>query len=163
MDIEQRLQRLEDIEAIKSLKAKYFHACDQKQLDEIKSCFVAGEVFIDYAAIGTFNNADELLALFKDKACHPHIIDLHHGQNYQVEWLNENEASAVIDLYFYQINTEENTLAQLGGFYRDKFSKVNGKWKIAETIFTPTSTVVSVLNEGLANVVMAGKARVKIL
>src|SRR6056300_1481448 len=31
-DLEQRLSRLEAIEAIKQLKARYFHACDTKQV-----------------------------------------------------------------------------------------------------------------------------------
>ena len=60
MTLEARIQRLEDIEAIKQLKAKYFHACDQKQLSEIESCFVSGEMLIDYAAVGIFKCREEL-------------------------------------------------------------------------------------------------------
>jgi hypothetical protein len=44
MNVEQRLSRLEAIEAIKRLKARYFHACDTKQPDIVRECFAAGDI-----------------------------------------------------------------------------------------------------------------------
>ena len=39
MTLEQRLSRLEAIEAIKQLKARYFHACDRKESAAVRDCF----------------------------------------------------------------------------------------------------------------------------
>ena len=47
-----RLDRLEAIEAIQTLKARYLSACDSKSVDIIRDCFIDGEILIDYGAVG---------------------------------------------------------------------------------------------------------------
>ena len=39
-----RIERLEDIEAIKKLKAHYWYSCDQKNVEAVRDCFAEGEV-----------------------------------------------------------------------------------------------------------------------
>lgn len=155
-DISLRLQRLEDIEAIRQLKARYFHACDHKDVETLRQCFAEGEVLIDYGAIGRFATREAFLEVYQALACHPHIIDMHHGQNAQIEWLSPDEAHATWDLYFFQINQQSGTVTQLGGFYRDRFAKDASGWRIVETVFTPTSTLVSQLEDGQLRVMAAG-------
>ncbi len=155
MSLEQRIQVLEDIEAIKKLKARYFHACDRKHVDVIRECFVEGDCMIDYGAVGVFKNREGLIDLFTEKACLDSIIDMHHGQNPQITVMSDTIAVAAWDLFFYQINTEADTLMQLAGFYEDKFKKTNKGWRIEETKFNVTSTLVSQLEEGLPKVVAA--------
>jgi hypothetical protein len=137
-----RLQRLEDIEAIRLLKARYFHACDRKDTTTLRDCFVTGPLLIDYGAIGRFTTREEFLTVYEALACHPHIIDMHHGQNAQIEWLSPESARAVWDLYFFQTNTQAGTFTQLAGSYHDRYEKRDGHWQITETLFQPTSTLV---------------------
>ena len=59
--LEHRITVLEDIEAIRQLKHRYFFACDQKRPADVLACFAAGTVAIDYGRIGVFDNAAELL------------------------------------------------------------------------------------------------------
>lgn len=151
-----RLQRMEDIEAIRQLKARYFHACDRKQVDVLRDCFAEGEIFIDYGAIGQFTQREAFLAVYQQMACHPHIIDMHHGQNAQIEWQSPAEARALWDLYFHQINQQTGMLTQLGGFYRDRFIKENGRWVIVETVFTITSTLMTQTSGDTLRVAFAG-------
>jgi hypothetical protein len=47
-DLEVRIQKLEDIEAIKQLKARYWFACDQRDAQGIKDCFVDDKLLIDF-------------------------------------------------------------------------------------------------------------------
>lgn len=155
LSAEQRLQQLEDIEAIKKLKARYFHACDRKQVDVIRECFVEGDCVIDYGAVGVFKNREAFIELFSDKACHEHIIDTHHGQNPQISIMSDSVAVACWDLFFHQINTEANTLTQLSGYYEDRFVKTAAGWRIHTTKFNATSTLVSAIEEGLPKVVAA--------
>lgn len=154
-DMMLRLQRLEDIEALRQLKARYFHACDRKDVETLRQCFAEGAVVIDYGAIGRFTAREAFLEVYEALACHPHIIDMHHGQNAQIEWVSPTEARAIWDLYFHQINQQTQTLTQLGGFYRDRFVKGVAGWQIVETVFTPTSTLVSQIEGGQIRVVMA--------
>lgn len=153
-----RIQRLEDIESIRQLKARYFHACDRKDIAAIKSCFGNGKIHIDYGAIGIFDNRDAFLAVYQQMACHPHIIDVHHGQNAQIHWNSEFHATAIWDLFFYQIDKSTNNLTQLAGFYTDKFEKVDGNWVIVETIFRVSSSLVSNIGESNLKVLFAGAA-----
>ncbi|HVK99384.1 MAG TPA: nuclear transport factor 2 family protein [Dongiaceae bacterium] len=149
LSAELRLQRLEDIEAIRQLKARYFHACDAKDVDAIRTCFSAGKAHIDYGAIGQFSAREDFLAVYQAMACHPTIVDMHHGQNAQIQWDSPEQASAIWDLFFYQINTETGVMTQLAGHYRDRFAKEDGRWVMVETVFKITSCLVS-QNEGSA-------------
>lgn len=142
-DLALRLQRLEDIDAIRQLKARYFHACDHKDIDTLRTCFVEGPLVIDYGVIGRFTEREAFLDIYRQMACHPHIIDMHHGQNAQIEWQSPTTARATWDLYFHQINQQTGMLTQLGGFYQDRFIKENTRWVIAETTFQVTSTLVT--------------------
>lgn len=147
-DLLARLQRLEDIEAIRRLKARYLHACDRKNIAALRDCFAEGEILIDYGAIGCFDNRDAFLEVYQDKACHPQVIDIHHGHNEQIDWHDTQEASALFDLFFYQIDTRSGMLVQLGGYYEDRFRKIGSEWKIVATRFIVTSTLVNNVSDG---------------
>lgn len=151
------IQRLQDIEDIRQLKARYFHACDQKQLGVMNDCFLEGEILIDYGAVGKFNSREELMELFEDKACHDYIIDTHHGQNAQINWISPQRATAIWDLYFHQINTQSQTVTQLSGFYNDVFVNDGNGWKIQETIFNVTSSLVQKIADQNINVLFSGR------
>ena len=153
-----RVQRLEDIEAIRRLKARYLHACDRKNIPALRECFAAGAVEIDYGAIGCFSHRDDFLKVYQEKACHPHVIDIHHGHNEQIEWRSETTASATFDLFFYQIDTRSGMLIQLGGYYEDRYGREDGEWKMLETKFVVTSTDVSSVAGGELKTLFSGVA-----
>ena len=154
--LEQRVARLEAIEAIRQLKARYLDACDRKQPAEVRACFVDGEMVIDYDRVGELGSADELTALFERFGCEPHIVEMHHAQNPQITVRDEDTASGRWGLYYHLIDTRANTVTQLGGFYEDEYRRVDGEWKISATRFRVTSTQIMDLAEGLARPVFAG-------
>ncbi|ROR94761.1 SnoaL-like protein [Sinobacterium caligoides] len=155
--LQKRVQRLEAIEAIKQLKARYLSACDSKQLTLIRDCFAEGEIDIDYGAVGCFRHRDELLALFDNVGNHQHMVEMHHGQNPRITLLDEEQAEGEWGLYYFLINSEENTLTQLGGVYADRYRLIDGQWRITASQFTPTSTLVSQLEQGQAEIMVAGR------
>ncbi len=155
-DLELRLQKLEDIEAIRRLKAAYLHHCDHKNVDAIQACFAEGEVHIDYGALGTFSRREDFIALYQELACHDHIIDMHHGQNAQIQWHSAEQASATWDLYFHQIDHKNNTLTQLAGSYKDEYRKQTGQWRMVSTVFRITSTCLVQMDDGQLNLLFAG-------
>lgn len=157
-DLEQRIERLEAIEAIKCLKAKYLHACDRKDIEGIRNCFAEGEVVIDYGAVGTFNNREQLIAVFQEMAASTGVIDAHHGQNPQISVNSSDSANAVWDLYFYQINPETKGITQLAGYYQDKYVKIAGEWKISETVFRVASSFMANYESDALKVLFAGAA-----
>lgn len=156
-DLFLRIQRLEDIEALRQLKARYFHACDHKDIDTLRDCFVEGPLLIDYGAIGCFTEREAFLDIYLQMACHAHVIDMHHGQNAQIEWQSTDTATAQWDLFFHQINQQTAMLTQLGGFYQDRYIKQNGAWKIIETRFQVTSALVTQMDTGAPQIILAAR------
>ncbi len=157
MELEQRIARLEAIEAIKKLKAKYFFACDNKQPEQVRSCFVDGDMHIDYGRVGSFANADDMVAIYTKYACEDHIVEMHHAQNPQITITSDIQASATWGLYYYMIDTRQNTVTQLAGFYEDEYRCEQGEWKISKTTYRVSSTQLMDLSEGMAKLIFAGK------
>jgi hypothetical protein len=156
-DMQKRLQRLEELEAIRALKARYLWCCDRKDPAGMRACFADGKVHIDYGVVGTFDNADALAKVFKDIGCHDHMVEMHHGMNPQVELTGEGTARGTWSLHYFLINTQTHGLTQLAGYYEDEYKNV-GAWKIVKTKFVPTSTLAMDLTEGTAKALFAGRA-----
>ncbi|CAH0993191.1 hypothetical protein SIN8267_03332 [Sinobacterium norvegicum] len=159
--LEQRIAKLEAIEAIKQLKARYLAACDQKQVEQIRDCFVEQSVDIDYGAVGRFSHRDQLVALFDQVGNHDYMVEMHHAQNPQITIIDEDTAEAEWGLFYYLVNTQENSLTQLGGCYRDGYRRIDGQWYIAKSHFSVDSTVASQLSDGVAQVVFAGNPQLQ--
>ena len=155
--LEQRLSRLEAIEDIRQLKARYFHACDSKQPQIVRECFAPGDIELRYGRIGNFDNREDMLAVFTELACQPHIVEMHHGQNPRIEVHDADHATGVWGLYYYLIDTRRQIVTQLAGFYDDAYVRIEGQWRIAASRYEVTSTQVFELSEGLARVIFAGR------
>lgn len=156
--LEQRIARLEAIEAIRKLKARYFHACDSKRPRLMQDCFVEGELLIDYGRIGVFHNRDALVSVFELLGCKEHIVEMHQGPNAQIEVLSADRAKGIWSLYYQLINTRDNTLTQLGAFYEDEYTRcADGEWRISKTRCEVNSTLVLSLADAGVSVLFAGR------
>ncbi len=154
--IESRLQRLEDIEAIKQLKYRYFFCCDRKDPAAVRQCFVDGPARIEFGRVGDYESADELVAVFTELACQQHIVEMHHAQNPQIEVGDDNRATGIWGLYYYMIDTRQNMTTQLGGFYEDQYRRCDDGWRIAASRFTVTSTQILDVSEATVQRIFAG-------
>lgn len=155
--IEQRLQALEDKQAILELKYRYLNACDQKQPDLVTACFMPGEVDINFGHIGQFNTREDFVDIFKKLGCHAHIVDMHHAQNPIFLALSEDSAKTKINMRFQSINTQDKTSVELGGYYLDGFQKTTeGEWLINQSSFTINSVKISDFSGEYSKVVYSG-------
>jgi len=141
-DLAARLRVLEDIEAIRRLKARYFLACDRKDPAAMRDCFVPGDLLIDYGPVGTFHRRDALVEVFERLACHPHILEMHHGANPVIDIVDEQHARGTWALHYQQVDTRQRRLTQLGGVYDDEYRKDGGQWRISRTRFAAASSLV---------------------
>ena len=157
MTIEQRLARLEPNEAIRQLKHRYLAACDAKDATAMRACFVDGPMHIDYGPVGVFDNADAVAQIFKDLGCQPHIVEMHHGSNPQIEVMDEQHARAIWSLHYQQINTQTQVLTQLGAVYEDEYLLGAQGWRINRTVCRPLSTLVLELGEQAIKALVRGR------
>jgi len=103
--LEQRLARREAAEAIKQLKAAYFHACDNNQPEVVRGCFFVGRIDLRYGRIGDFTDREKVVPFFFELGCQEHIAEMPHGQNPRIVLLDADYANGVWGLYYYLIDT----------------------------------------------------------
>ena len=158
-DLEQRLRALEDINAIRELKARYLRACDRKQPDVMRDCFIEKGAVIEAEGFPSFTDREGWVQVFTELSVNnPNIMDTHHGQNPQIVLIGPDSASAVWDLQFTQINLKERTVVNLAGEYRDQYLRSGGRWWISSQKFRQTSFLMRTVGEdGQEKVVALGK------
>lgn len=143
MNVEQRLEALQQIEAIKALKHRYFRACDAKDPDTFRACFITAGADIDYGPLGSFtgpDQADQIAAVFARIALRtvdgkPVILDMHHGLHPDIRLAAAGRASGNWTLKFRQLNLADRTERLLTGEYDDDYVIEDGVWKIARCHF----------------------------
>ncbi|HQZ04150.1 MAG TPA: nuclear transport factor 2 family protein [Thauera sp.] len=133
MDLEQRIARLEALEAIRQLKHRYLNACDLKDIEAIRDCFATGPIRIDYEAVGVFEERDPFVALYQSLACHPRVRDSHHGANPEIELLSDDTARGRWSLCYFNLDAETGLTRRLGVMYDDEYRRMDGAWKIVAT------------------------------
>jgi len=132
-ELRRRVQRLEDIEAIRRLKARYLNACDAQDPERAMQCFAPGEILIDMGHVGVFTDREAFARLYKAAGCQPHILDMHHGANAEIELIDDSHARALWALEYRNINTEAKTVTFLSLVYHDEYARLGGEWKITRS------------------------------
>lgn len=141
-ELEGRIARLEAVEAIKRLKARYWYCCDTKDVEGVRDCFLEGPVEIHYdGPVGLVNHRDGLYEVFKEVACQTHIVEMHHGGPPLIEIHGADDASARWGLVYHLMNTETRTISVVGGYYDDEYKRVDRQWRISKARFKVCSAV----------------------
>lgn len=142
-DLTGRLAALEQISAITELKYRYWRACDAKDPSAMRDCFVAGAARIEYGPVGTFQDADALVAVYRSIALRTlddgrwAVLDMHHGLHPVIEVLDAAHATGRWTLHFRQVDNANGTERVSSGEYEDEYVIEDGAWKIAATRFLP--------------------------
>ncbi len=129
-----RIQRLEDIEAIRRLKARYLNACDQQDPAAVRATFAPdGNCAVIVGHLGTFETADSFCEMYTAQACHPYVLDKHQATNGEIDLIDDTHAKALWNLDYRKIDTKDETLTFVSLLYHDEYEKIGGDWKIRRT------------------------------
>lgn len=154
LTLEQRLARLEAIEEIRSLKHRYLRACDAKQPDTFRDCFVAEGAVVDYGPqLGRFEDADGIAAVFAVIALKRVdgdfvVFDMHHAVHADIDVLSEVAATGRWTLRFRQVDLRAGTQRVSAIEYEDRYEVEGGRWRIRECRVRVLWTLASPLPEG---------------
>jgi len=132
-ELRRRVQRLEDTEAIRRLKARYLNACDSQDPEGAKNCFAEGEVVIDMGHVGVFNSREGFAEIYRTFGCQPFILDMHHGANPEIEFLDDEHARALWALEYRNFNLQAKTVTFVSLIYHDEYVRQRGQWKISKS------------------------------
>lgn len=125
--LEQRITRLEDIEAIKQLKARYCEICDDlHNPDRIASVFAEDAIW-ESEAFGKAVGHAEIRALFQ-KFRDMFSFSQHNIMNPIIE-VNGDRATAMWYIMGPWTLNEDNKETWMALRYDDDYVKVDGEWK----------------------------------
>lgn len=131
-DLESRVTALEDVEAIKKLKAKYWRSVSGKHWDELAECFsenaeayfeTAKKMYTGKAAIMNYLRENSFVG--KES-----VIGMPHGHNPEITLTSENTAEGIWQLMRYTIDKQTEKRKLLAAFYNDNYVKENGQWRL---------------------------------
>ena len=136
MDLEQRLIRVESIEAIRTLKARYCDLCDEGyDADALCALFTEDAVW-DGGKLGVYEGIEKIHEFFVDM---PNVMSfaIHNVTNSAVE-LSQDGQSALARWYLIQMATqkEQNLAVWLTGRYVDQLVLENDIWKFKHVSLT---------------------------
>jgi len=134
-ELEKRIRVIEDIEAIKKLKAKYFRCVDKKLWEEMETVLTEDAV-ADYGmGIELLQGRKAIMEFLKKNLARDSMISVHQGHNPEIEITSDTTARGVWVLNDRLII---QTIATLNGwrYYEDEYVKVNGEWKKKSTKIT---------------------------
>lgn len=134
MTLEERVQRLEDIEAIKQLKATYCYAADEGDVDGVARLFTEDAVW-EGEGMGRFEGREAIRGFFADLPKRLSFA-IHQVMNPRIQVHGD---IAHGDWYLLEPNTtSRGEMAVWGaGRYRERYARVDGEWKLAELRLTP--------------------------
>jgi len=135
-DLEARVKALEDIEAIKRLKYKYFRCIDNKLWDEMAGCFIEDATTSYSDGKYRFKGTDEIMQFMKKRLGQDSSIGIHQGHHPEIELTSDTTARGTWAFYVYMIDKQERSGFRMAGFYHDEYARQKGEWKIKSTGFT---------------------------
>ena len=134
MSVEQRLQRLEDIEAIKQLIARYMTAADKNGDPALMApCFTEDAVW-NCEGIGRWEGRDSIVEGLHETSTKVLSWALHYATQPIIEVANDGQ-TATGEYYLWELAKavqEDGSPDQdtwIGGWYESKFRKEGGDWK----------------------------------
>ncbi|MFJ4294183.1 nuclear transport factor 2 family protein [Cupriavidus sp. NPDC089707] len=134
-DIADRLARLEAADAIRALKLRYLRACDDKDAEAMRGCFVPDDAHIHYDRIGSFAGRDALVQCFAELACRPTLREMHFAGQAEIRVLDAELAQGSWDLAYLALDDANGSRTFLTGRYTDEYVRIDGEWLIRSTVF----------------------------
>lgn len=128
---------MDDIEAIKQLKARYFRTMDTKDWAGMRLVFT-DDVVVDTTASGgpMITGADEFIAFLKNTLADN--LTVHTGTMPEIKLTSDTTATGIWAMQ--DIVHIDNTVLHGWGHYHETYRKTDGDWRIATTTLTRLHT-----------------------
>jgi hypothetical protein len=134
-----RLDRLEAIEDIRALKARYFRLMDTKQWDDLRGVFTADMQVLTPEGKVYAEGGDTYAAALRNSL--QHAVSCHQGFNGEVELTSDDTARAIWPMQDviawedrHPVTGWKSILGR--GHYHETYRRQDGEWKIATLTLT---------------------------
>jgi uncharacterized protein (TIGR02246 family) len=125
---------MDDLEAIRQLKARYFRLMDTKDWAAMRGVFT-DDVVMDMTGAGgrLITGADEFMAGLQEILAG--AVTVHHGHMPEIELTSATTATGIWALHDIVIWPDGLRLDGYG-HYHETYEKVDGRWRIASSTLT---------------------------
>ena len=129
---------MDDVEAIRQLKARYFRTMDTKDWAGMRQVFT-DDVVMDTtdSGGGVIEGADEFMAFLS--ATLDGVVTVHHGHMPEITITSPTTATGIWALEDV-LRWPDGTNMHAYGHYHEAYEKVDGSWKIARSTLTRLRT-----------------------
>ena len=131
-DLEARVKRLEDLEAIRRLRYTYCYLCDEYKMDELLKLFAKGAQ-CDFHEFGQYVGNEEVAKFYKEIVPTAMTFFVHMVHNPMIEIIDENNAKG--KWYADVPATLSGEARWMCGRYEEQYVKEDGVWKFKEINF----------------------------
>lgn len=142
------LQQISDIEEIRMLKHRYFRGIDTANTELLDDMFT-DDIIVDYRG-GYYRirlTGRAAMLEFLANSFNTQTVAMHHGHMPEITLTGEDTAEGVWYLEDIFINLTKKTHIIGSAIYKDQYSRIDGKWKIARTEYDRVFEVVFPLSE----------------
>jgi hypothetical protein len=131
-DLARRVAALEDVEALKQLKYRYWRFLDCKQFDDLAALFIPEATTCYSSGKYEFNGRDAIMSFLRE-ALGPArgSVTIHHGHHPEIALTGPDSATGTWALYNYMFNPRENRGIRIGAYYEDRYVRRDGVWLFA--------------------------------
>jgi hypothetical protein len=144
------VERLEAIEEIKQLKARYFRCMDMKDWGGFTAVFapdarmdVSGELSGDVVDGKGVTTGDREITAFVRESIHD-VTTVHHGHTPEIDVASPTNAAGVWAMEDHLWWPEGSPIMSMHGYghYHETYEKMQGRWRIKSTTLTRLRTDV---------------------
>ena len=129
---------MDDVEAIRQLKARYFRTMDTKDWAGMRQVF-ADDVVMDTSSSGggLITGADEFMAFLEPTL--QDVVTVHHGHMPEIELTSPTTATGIWSMED-MLRWPDGSEMHGYGHYLETYEKVDGEWRIATSTLTRLRT-----------------------
>jgi len=134
-ELETRIRLLEDIEAIKKLKATYLYLQDARDWQGMANLF-ADDGLADFGSLGRIEGKAQIAEFYRDVLPRSFSFMAHMGHNPIIEV----EGDRATGKWYFELpatHAPTNRAVWIAGGYEDEYVKVNGGWKLKTCVGIP--------------------------
>jgi len=129
--LEQRIARLEDIEALQRLKYAYWRCLDLKDWDGLRRLFTDDATVSYGSGRYEFQGVDAIMKFLTESlSTERGSVTIHHGHHPEIEITGPTTARTTWALYNYMYNVKQNRAIRIGAYYHDECVKIGGEWRL---------------------------------
>lgn len=143
-----RVEKLEDIEAIKRLKYRYFRAIDTADIDSLAD-LLTDDISVNYKG-GAYHwvvNGKPAVLEAMAAGFHNRALAQHNGHHPEIDITSPDTASGLWYLSDDFIHLDTLLQTQGSAIYRDTYVKTAGSWRIASSSYTRVFELVDTLEK----------------